>query len=468
MAGLFRQHTVRYTLPDGKTRTPDGKRVTRDTPGAVRKNEKSKNYYGQVKNPVTGEWERFSLGSNKQVAQELLCKMVIDARRQRLGLADPMADHRQRPLLDHLEDYRRYLEGKGNCPAHVEKTCSQVGAVISGCGWEAMHYIDESDVVEFLAGLRQSEPAPALPPRKESFTAREVAALLGITPVAVGRMARRRLLPCSGAGRKRLFGRGDVEQLVESHTRGIGISTSNHYLVAMKGFSKWLFKNRVEDPLAHLARQNAQVDIRRERRSLTSGEFARLASAAENGLPFRGLTGHDRAILYALAAHTGLRANELGSLTPESFAFETVPATVTIRAAYSKHRRKDPQMLRPDVAKMMRDYLENKPAAAPLWPGSWIANAAEMLRLDLQGAGIPYVQGGACFDFHGLRHVFVSWLAEADVHPALAKELARHSTIELTMNAYTHPELRSQAAALEKLPALPKSLKPKLPARACG
>ncbi len=59
------------------------------------------------------------------------------------------------------------------------------------------------------------------------------------------------------------------------------------------------------------------------------------------------------------------------------------------------------------------------------------------------------------FDFHALRHQFISMLAKAGVHPKTAQELARHSTITLTMDHYTHVGLYDLAAALSSIPALP-------------
>jgi integrase len=79
-----------------------------------------------------------------------------------------------------------------------------------------------------------------------------------------------------------------------------------------------------------------------------------------------------------------------------------------------------------------------------------------MVRLDLEAAGIPYVdERGLVYDFHALRHQFISNLARAGVHPKEAQDLARHSTITLTMDHYTHLDLRDQLAALDKLPGLP-------------
>src|SRR5947208_2323592 len=54
-------------------------------------------------------------------------------------------------------------------------------------------------------------------------------------------------------------------------------------------------------------------------------------------------------------------------------------------------------------------------------------------------------------DFHCLRHTFVTNLVKAGVAPKDAKELARHSTITLTMDRYAHVGIRDTAAAVSRL-----------------
>jgi hypothetical protein len=54
-------------------------------------------------------------------------------------------------------------------------------------------------------------------------------------------------------------------------------------------------------------------------------------------------------------------------------------------------------------------------------------------------------------DFHALRHTFITELVRAGVAPKDAKELARHSTITLTMDRYAHVGIRDTAAAVAKL-----------------
>jgi excisionase family DNA binding protein len=457
MASLFKPVIVSYF-------TPDGKRCPAGTPGARKKKVKARNWYGQFKD-ANGKPCRMPLCADKSAAKVMLSKLTVDAKFGQLGLSDPYAEHRRRPLLEHLEDFRGHLAAKGRAPEYIASACRNVRAVLEGCRFTFMDDIQPSAVDEFLAGLRQPQPVPALPDQ-ETFTAAEVGELLNITRFAVGRMARRRLLPCEGTGRARRFRRADVEALLERHTQGAGISTTNHYVTAVKGFTGWLVKDRRTnaDPLVHLSRLNAEVDVRRRRRSMSAAEFSRLVEAASVGKPFRGLTGADRVVLYVLAVNTGLRAGELASLSPGSFHLAGDRPALTVEAGYSKHRREDVQTLRPDVAELMQSYTAGKPLHQRLWPGTWDKNAAEMLRLDLEAAGLPYEDGsGMVFDFHGTRHKFLSDLAAAGVHPKLAQILARHSTISQTMDHYTHLEIHDQAAALDKLPALPAPVKSQAP-----
>ena len=53
------------------------------------------------------------------------------------------------------------------------------------------------------------------------------------------------------------------------------------------------------------------------------------------------MNGPDRAMLYFVALETAFRWNELRSLTAGSFRLEGSSPTVTVSAAYSKHRRED-------------------------------------------------------------------------------------------------------------------------------
>ncbi|MCL2624805.1 MAG: site-specific integrase [Planctomycetaceae bacterium] len=92
----------------------------------------------------------------------------------------------------------------------------------------------------------------------------------------------------------------------------------------------------------------------------SSFDLARLLDAAETGPPASGLTGRDRAMLYMLAAYTGFRKGELGSLTRRSFRLDCEPCTVTIQAPYSKRRREGVQVMHPDLVANFKKWLEIK------------------------------------------------------------------------------------------------------------
>ena len=73
---------------------------------------------------------------------------------------------------------------------------------------------------------------------------------------------------------------------------------------------------------------------------------------------------------------------------------------------------------------------------------------AEMVRADLERVGIPYVdEEGRYRDFHGLRSTFITNLVKSGASPKVAQNLARHSTVELTLGTYTMLGVHDEAAA---------------------
>ncbi len=233
--------------------------------------------------------------------------------------------------------------------------------------------------------------------------------------------------------------------------------TVNHYLVAVKMFSRWLWKQGrlASDPLVGLSRQNAEVDRRWRRRVLSPEEFSRLIQAAESSpRVFRRLTGPDRAALYMLAAGSGLRASELASITPATLHLDTQPPRVQVQAAYAKNRRDDTLPLPVEVAQYLRRWLASRATVpldrqARLWPGTWHHRAADMLKPDLAQAGIPYERDGQVFDFHALRAQYATLLGRQGVNLQAAQALLRHSDPKLTNNIYTKLGITDLAGAVQ-------------------
>ena len=433
MANLYKPRLTRYVDADGhrvsarRAKDSQGKLL----PGVRMKRERAKKWYGKYRDH-NHDLQRVPLCTDKSAAQTMLNELVIKAERRRAGLADRFEEHYKIPFAEHLAAYRRHLEAKGDSPDYIVETIHYVELVAAGCRFQRLKYLAAEPVAGWLLSLK-----------------------------ATGRSHR----------------------------------TVNAYLTACKSFCNWLVRDRrmPDNPLAHLSALNTQIDVRVERRNLPIEQFTRLVQAARRSeRTFRRLAGPDRAMLYVVAAYTGLRASELASLGPASLSLTGEPPTIDVQAGYSKRKRKDTQPLPKWLAEQLAAWLADKvpqtlitlpissdcPNAvrhprrlieAKLWPGSWPDRAAEMLRIDLEVAEVPYIdETGRIFDFHALRHQFISSLAAAAVHPKVAQQLARHSTIGLTMDRYTHLAVADVAGALDRLPEVPANGEQSEVARATG
>src|SRR5262249_37094675 len=92
------------------------------------------------------------------------------------------------------------------------------------------------------------------------------------------------------------------------------------------------------------------------------------------------------------------------------------------------------------------------PLDAPVFPLP--DRGADMLKIDLKAAGIPYRDaGGLVFGFHSLRWQAATPADAAGNPPRVVQRLMRHSTLELT-GRYTRPRVVDLDAATRSLPSL--------------
>ena len=188
-------------------------------------------------------------------------------------------------------------------------------------------------------------------------------------------------------------------------------------------------------------------------------------------------------MMYTLAAWTGFRKGEIGSLTLRSLELDADPPTATVAACYSKRRREDTQVLHPELAAQLKAWIAGKPdlkSDEPLFPisgrvpGGTDRKTHKMMRIDLEAARQKWINeatsprnarereqsdflaykdhDGLFADFHSCRHLFITSLERAGISPKMAQTLARHSDIRLTLQTYTHVELHDQTAAIRSLP----------------
>jgi integrase len=474
--GLLRQHFT-APIPEGaalvthkgkphaRFKGDDGKTVLAPlTKQGDRIRLPSAKWYGQYTD-ANGKVQRLPLCENKEAAEQMLADLKRKARQERAGITDPYEAHRKRPLAEHLADWEASLLAGGATAKHVNQTLACVRRLIEGCAFVFIADLSASRVAAYLHDLRKSRRALAPPdPAKEWYTRADLAALLRVSGPAIPALVRRHRLQAEGRGKRRRYPRETAEALWERRTQGRSIKTSNLYLDAVKAFASWLVDDRraADNALAHLAGGNVKMDRRHDRQTLSEGQLAAiLAVAAASAKTFRGLSGRDRRFIYLAAMTTGFRAEEVASLTPESFDLDATPAVVTLPVRVTKNRKGATQPIPPDAAAAFRGYLAGREPGKPLWPGTWSEDAAEMLRLDLEAAGVAYViegRDGPLFaDFHSLRHSYIALLDKSGATLKEAMQLARHSDPKLTMAVYGKAQLHDLGEAVARLPPLASS-----------
>jgi integrase len=248
--------------------------------------------------------------------------------------------------------------------------------------------------------------------------------------------------------------------------------TSNFYLNAASQFCRWAVRTGLAsaNPLASVDGVNVKLDRRRERRALTIDELRRVLVATDGAATRDGMSGHERAVLYLLAAETGFRRKELLSLTVDSFEVADLEhATVEVRAEDAKNRTSEKQPIRAITAQIVARMLEGRERGARAFSAPTWFRSAECLRADLEAAGIAYRdEAGRFRDFHGMRATFCTNLERGGASLQAAQKLARHSTPDLTSKHYTLLEDGDKRRALGCLPNVAHVLELAAVAGECG
>jgi integrase len=353
-----------------------------------------------------------------KACEALARKLEADAMLRREGVIDARAEKfshsEQLPLAKHLTAFEAALRGKGSTEKHIKGTLSYIRAMVAACDFAKPMDLDAAKVGAYVSERKQ---------------------------------------------------------------QGAGARAINAKLTALKSFSRWLFRTERmrSDPMMQVAKLNANMDRRHQRRPLSDAEVLQLITTVASRPGLFDMAGLDRAMLYRLAVETGLRAGEIASLTPGSFDLRNLDnASVKVAAAYSKHRRDDEIPIRCDLAQAVAEFIKDRPANKALF--AMPEKPADMLKVDLRAARAAWIRqtgvraerrtrrkssflsyrdaSDQVADFHALRHTFITRLAQSNVAPSVAKTLARHSTITLTMDHYTHTLIGDSRAALESLPAV--------------
>ena len=347
----------------------------------------------------SGVRKRVALAKDKTASQFMLAELERQADRARAGLTDRFEEWRKLPLAIHLADWQKSLEG-----------LADGGKLVFG---RAERLIDALRAV-FLKDLVPSRLMEAL-----------------------GHLAK---------GEDWSF------------------QTQNFYLGSIKQFARWLETDgRIEsNHLRHLKGKNVKLDRRHDRGAFSKEEAGWLLRITRQAKPRMKLSGEQRFWLYRMALATALRASELASLTPRSFA----NGEVTVKAGYAKNRREDSIPIPSYLEAELRAWLAGLPKDKPVWPGGWAKNkaAGKFMKEDLLEArqawlahgGDPdtdfllWVDGQGLFrDFHALRHSAITWAVMTKANVKAIQAFARHSTPTLTLGRYTGTSAYNMKAVVD-------------------
>ena len=270
--------------------------------------KRGKTWYVRARDETGRQIER-KAGPDKSVANQIKRDMESTLSKIKAGILDPRdvsaIEAERVPLVQHVEDYLRFLAAKGCVPDHVKAVRIKLEWLLRKTGVIRLSQLKASLVVEALAELKAS-------------------------------------------------GRSD--------------RTIFHYATVAKSFSNWLKKDHRTrfDLLEDLDRP--AVVTERERPALSPEQTARLIEAAATAPPRYGMSGPDRSWFYALAACTGFRRLELQALYPESFNLDGSDPTVILPPRLTKNRKGAVQPLPGYLVEDLRSWLATKPGGKTLFP----------------------------------------------------------------------------------------------------
>ena len=270
--------------------------------------------------------------------------------------------------------------------------------------------------------------------------------------------------------------------LADAIAAGMGARSRNYYRDAAARFLNWCAEaGRVQShDLDRLPRADERADPRRKRRSLTEAELGRLLAVVaarpldEARTIRRGrrkgeraadtrpeaaarleVVSRERALIYWTLAQTGLRVNELRTLTVALVDLTPGAEQVRLEARNEKSRAGSTIPLRADLAGELRRWIADRKLTAAERLFTVPSTILCVLDRDLRAAGIPKRdERGRTIDVHALRTTFGTMLSTTGTGPRTAQAAMRHSDISLTMGTYTDPALLDVRQAVERLPSL--------------
>ena len=137
----------------------------------------------------------------------------------------------------------------------------------------------------------------------------------------------------------------------------------------------------------------------------------------------------ERALVYHVAAYTGIRRDELESITWQDVQLDAEIPYIVIQAKHAKNKRTEKIPLHPQLVQK----LVSKKSEFPTLPLFDVPKRMTLYKKDLEAVNIPHLdEDGRQADFHALRHTFAIMLHAGGANLAVTMQAMRHGDPRLT------------------------------------
>ncbi len=176
----------------------------------------------------------------------------------------------------------------------------------------------------------------------------------------------------------------------------------------------------------------------------------------------------ERRDLYLAALVTGLRAGELFGLQRVDLVLDDAPPTLRVRQQLAHARGSVGAGVRTESpksrwsrrtlpvhaklqARLLATTVDAPPDAFVFGDGTERPDSAELLRVDLEAAGLPTKVGDSPIVFHSLRHTFSTLLEGAGVPGDMIDRMLGQMPRTTRGRHYSRPDLEAMARAVAKI-----------------
>jgi len=238
-----------------------------------------------------------------------------------------------------------------------------------------------------------------------------------------------------------LFNHGSLPRIEKAlrdlESKGLAGKTLRNYAEGISAFCDWCvdWGYLADDPLRALAPFDTTPQTRR--RAMNPDEIRALLAVSPP----------DRCLLYETALFSGLRTNELRSLTIDDLDIEG--CGLHLDAKWTKNRKPGFQPLPRKLVEQLQDFAATGDAQRiykanfsrgktqrplPKRPLLYVPSQTNRcLIIDLKVAEIPTDTPKGKLDFHALRTTYINLIMDTGLTLKDAQALARHATPELTL-----------------------------------